>query len=478
MTLSKRLVARLDIKGNRLIKGIRFEGLRVVGEPLNYVRQYAESGVDEILFIDAVASLYGRNSLAHILRESTRSVFIPITAGGGIRSVEDAFELLSAGADKVAVNSEALKNPGLITQLAYTFGTQCVVSSIQARRVSPNKWEAMLDAGREKSGIDVLEWVDRVQSLGAGEILLTSVDQDGTCAGPDHELLEEVSKISRIPLIFGGGYSTIEDLDLAYSNPSVYGISVGAALHKSILTPQVIKNNCSSSGNQFRKLSKDLDFSELPSSLSSLSIGVIDYGMGNQQSLCNALSFMGSHVVLTSCWDDLSSCDILMLPGVGAFPEGIKQLKQRGLFDQLKSWVAAQKPLIGICLGMQMLFSDSDEFELTEGLSLLPGSVRKMSPLSEQGSPLPLPHIGWNKLSLCSDYLTDHYSTCSFYFVHSYAAADPPIDCVLAYSVYGSCSIPAVVVNGSALGFQFHPERSGMSGLHLLASSVLQLLSK
>ena len=138
----------------------------------------------------------------------------------------------------------------------------------------------MLDAGREKSGIDVLEWVDRVQSLGAGEILLTSVDQDGTCAGPDHELLEEVSKISRIPLIFGGGYFTIEDLDLAYSNPSVYGISVGAALHKSILTPQVIKNNCSSSGNQFRKLSKDLDFSELPSSLSSLSIGVIDYGMG------------------------------------------------------------------------------------------------------------------------------------------------------------------------------------------------------
>ena len=141
------------------------------------------------------------------------------------------------------------------------------------------------------------------------------------------------------------------------------------------MCPRSIKTSCLSSGNCFRKIGEKIDSSELTSCLSSLSIGVIDYGMGNQQSLCNALSFMGSHVVLTSCWDDLSSCDILMLPGVGAFPEGIKQLKRRGLFDKLKSWVAAHKPLIGICLGMQILFSDSDSLNLS--LSLLPGSVRK-----------------------------------------------------------------------------------------------------
>ena len=179
MTLSKRLVARLDIKGNRLIKGIRFEGLRVIGEPLHYVRQYAESGVDEILFIDAVASLYGRNSLAQILRKSTRSVFIPIATGGGIHSVEDAFELLSAGADKVALIQALID---LIKQLASHLDLNVLFLLFRLEEFQLIM-EAMLDAGRERSGIDVLEWVDMVQSLGAGEILLTSVDQDGTCAG-------------------------------------------------------------------------------------------------------------------------------------------------------------------------------------------------------------------------------------------------------------------------------------------------------
>ena len=140
MSLCKRLVARLDIKGNRLIKGIRFEGLRVIGDPLHHARAYASQGIDEILFIDSVASLYGRNSLTDILRSTSRDVFVPITAGGGVRSVQDAAALLAAGADKIAVNTAALENPELLKQLVLAFGSQCVVASIQARSTGPSSW--------------------------------------------------------------------------------------------------------------------------------------------------------------------------------------------------------------------------------------------------------------------------------------------------------------------------------------------------
>ena len=154
MSLCKRLIARLDIKGNMLIKGIRFEGLRVVGESTNYAKKYARSGVDELLYIDVVASLYGRNGLIEILKNISKEVFIPITAGGGIRSVKDAEKLLSAGADKVAINSAALKNANLINELSKAFGSQCVVASIQARKMPDNEmWEALGDGGRERSDL-------------------------------------------------------------------------------------------------------------------------------------------------------------------------------------------------------------------------------------------------------------------------------------------------------------------------------------
>ena len=179
MALCKRLIARLDVKGSRLIKGVRFEGLRVVGDPSDSAIRYAQAGADELLYIDAVASLFGRNSLSGLLRQASSKVFIPITAAGGVRSVDDAAALLAAGADKVAVNTAALERPQLITELAEAFGRQCVVASIQARRTSSGEWEAMKEAGRERTGRDVAEWIHLLQELGAGELLLTS-ESDGT----------------------------------------------------------------------------------------------------------------------------------------------------------------------------------------------------------------------------------------------------------------------------------------------------------
>ena len=167
--LCKRIIARLDIKGNKLIKGIRFEGVRVIGDPNSAARKYAKDGADELLYIDVVASLYGRNSIASTLKIASNEIFIPITASGGIRSISDAKNLIMAGADKIAVNTARLRDPKLLKDLFETFGSQCIVVSLQAR-IMPNErsWEAMSEMGREKSGKDALDWIQEVQKIGVG----------------------------------------------------------------------------------------------------------------------------------------------------------------------------------------------------------------------------------------------------------------------------------------------------------------------
>ncbi|MGL5257945.1 MAG: imidazole glycerol phosphate synthase subunit HisF, partial [Proteocatella sp.] len=188
-----RVIAKLDVKPPYLVKGIQLEGLRKIGNPNDFAKKYYLQGIDEIIYVDIVASLYERNSLSDMIREATKDIFIPITAGGGIRSVNDAYELLRAGADKIAVNTAAVKNPQLIRDLAMEFGSQCVVSYIEAKKTSLNNWEVYYDNGREKTGKSVVEWADQVCDLGAGEILLTSVDKDGTGKGFDVELVEAVA---------------------------------------------------------------------------------------------------------------------------------------------------------------------------------------------------------------------------------------------------------------------------------------------
>ncbi len=175
-----RLIARLDIKGPNLIKGVHLEGLRVIGDPQLFAQKYYQDGADELIYIDSVASLYGRNNLVDIVKHTAQNIFIPLTVGGGVRSVEDANLLLRSGADKVAINTACMSNPSLINELANRFGSQCVVLSIEAKKTSKGHWEAYTDNGREKTGKDVLSWVLEAVERGVGEVLLTSVDQEGT----------------------------------------------------------------------------------------------------------------------------------------------------------------------------------------------------------------------------------------------------------------------------------------------------------
>ncbi|MDD2932311.1 MAG: imidazole glycerol phosphate synthase cyclase subunit [Methylotenera sp.] len=207
-----RLIARLDIKGPNLIKGIHLEGLRVVGSPGEYALNYYLQGIDELIYMDCVASLYGRNHLGDIVRSAAKDIFVPMTVGGGIRSVEDATQILRAGADKVAVNTAAVANPQLITEIARDFGSQCMVLSIEAKQVGQERWEVYTDNGRERTGLDVLEWVKRGVAMGAGEVLLTSVDREGTRKGFDIALVKAVANEVSVPVIASGGMGKPEDL--------------------------------------------------------------------------------------------------------------------------------------------------------------------------------------------------------------------------------------------------------------------------
>ncbi len=201
-----RLIARLDVKGSKLIKGIHLEGMRVVGDPNEHALRYYKSGIDEIIFMDMVASLYGRNSLRDIVQCTARDVFVPLTVGGGIRSVDDVRDILRSGADKVAVNTAVAKRPELITEISRKFGSQCMILSIEAKRKSDSRsWEVFVDNGREHTGMDVVEWAKRGVRLGAGEILLTSVDQEGTEKGFDLDLVKAISTVVPVPVIAAGG---------------------------------------------------------------------------------------------------------------------------------------------------------------------------------------------------------------------------------------------------------------------------------
>jgi cyclase len=226
-----RLIARLDIKGPNLIKGIHLEGLRVMGDPQAFARRYYEEGADELIYMDIVASLYGRNNLKDIVSRTARDVFIPLTVGGGVRSVENVRELLRAGADKVAINTAAVNRPELVTEVSRTFGSQCMVLSIEAKRTAPGKWEVYTDNGRERTGRDVVQWAREAQGLGAGEILLTSVDQEGTRKGFDVELTRAVVDATTIPVIASGGLGSVAHLLDVTQRGGADAVAIADALH-------------------------------------------------------------------------------------------------------------------------------------------------------------------------------------------------------------------------------------------------------
>lgn len=249
-----RIIPRLDIKGKNLIKGVQLEGLRVVGDPHEFALKYYRAGADELVYMDIVASLYGRNNLSDIIRRAADQVFIPITVGGGIRSVDDARHILRSGADKVAINTAAIARPELIGEVARHFGSQAMVLSIEAKRTTSGRWEAYTDNGRERTGLDVLDWARKGVDLGAGEILLTSVDQEGTRKGFDIGLIGAVSGNVTVPVIASGGMGNVGDFISAAISGRADAISMADVLHYNRLQIDEIRAAALGAGLSVRRI--------------------------------------------------------------------------------------------------------------------------------------------------------------------------------------------------------------------------------
>ncbi len=219
--LAKRIIPCLDVTAGRVVKGISFVALRDAGDPVEIARRYDEQGADELTFLDITASSDDRGILFRIIEEVAKQVFIPLTVGGGVRQVEDVRNLLNAGADKVSINTSAVVNPQLVADAAARYGSQCIVVAIDAKQVAPGRWEVFTHGGRKATGLDVVEWAKKMQDLGAGEILLTSMDRDGTKSGFDLALTRAVTDALEIPLIASGGVGNLQHL--------VDGVKLGGA---------------------------------------------------------------------------------------------------------------------------------------------------------------------------------------------------------------------------------------------------------
>lgn len=244
-----RIIPRLDIKGPNLVKGIHLEGLRVLGKPEDFAKYYYEHGADELIFQDVVASLYGRNSLHDIISRTAKDIFIPLTVGGGLRTIDDIKLVLRAGADKVSINTAAIKNPGFIKEASLKFGSSTIVIAIEAIKQSDGKYFAFIDNGREETGIEVVSWAQQVEELGAGEIVITSVDKEGTGNGFDIDLITQISNKVKIPVVVHGGAGNKQDVLNVLTQADADAVCAASIFHYDFIEQEEFDIKESSEGN-------------------------------------------------------------------------------------------------------------------------------------------------------------------------------------------------------------------------------------
>lgn len=274
-----RIIPRLDIKGPNLVKGIHLEGLRVLGKPERFARYYYENGADELIYMDTVASLYGRNSLLKIINKTANEIFIPLTVGGGLRTLEDIKAVLRAGADKVAINTAAINNPELIRQAANKFGSSTIIVTIEALKQPDGRYLAYTDNGREYTGIDVFQWAMRAASLGAGEILLTSVDREGTGLGFDLELTRKVADSVSVPVIASGGAGNKTHIAEVVTKGKADAVSIASIIHYDFFEHALLDADYSSEGN-IEYLRSKKQFTKInPTNLQSIKEFLLDNGI-------------------------------------------------------------------------------------------------------------------------------------------------------------------------------------------------------
>ena len=460
----KRLIARLDTKGSRLIKGISFEGLRVLGSTVDFMSKYSQLAIDEIHLIDSVASLYQRSSLVDIIKESCFNIRTPIIVGGGITSLEQASTLFDVGADRISLNTILFQSSDIVFDIANKYGAQSIVISVQAKRNISMKsgWECLCDFGRQHTSVDLLEWIDTISALPFGELSLTSVDNDGRLKGFDNHLLSILPDNFNIPLTIGGGVSTLEEVDSLHNNHLVSGVLVGSALHfDKIILDQPVDSNSTYLYHNFE-----------PQSIADAHsiVHILDYNMCNKASIESAILELGYQPIWTNSPEIILNSQKLIIPGVGSFKQAIDNIIALDLFQTLyqrllTSSLNSDIKTVCICLGMQLLFSSSEEGGLTSGFDIIPGRVEKFP---SDSSTLKSTHIGWSSItSLVTN------TSCHQYFVHSYFCQPSDLSDILFQSSFDGFDFVSGVRRNGLIGIQFHPEKSGSTGLRLLRECLV-----
>ncbi len=242
--LAKRIIPCLDVRDGRVVKGVNFEGIKEVGDPVELAKEYNRQGADELVFYDITASHEGRRAMLGVVEQTAKNVFIPLTVGGGLATVDDIRDTLRAGADKVSLNSQAVKNPQLIKDGADIFGSQCICVGIDAKKIADRKWTVYINGGRVDIGIDLIDWVHQIEQLGAGEICLNSIDADGTKEGFDIEMLKAVCDNCNIPVIASGGAGKINDFAEVFEKTGATAALAASLFHFRELTVQEVKAYC------------------------------------------------------------------------------------------------------------------------------------------------------------------------------------------------------------------------------------------
>ena len=250
--LSKRIIPCLDVKDGRVVKGVNFVNLRDAGDPVEIAKKYSDEGADEVCFLDITASNEERKTMIDVVERTASEVFVPLTVGGGVRTLDDVRQMLLAGADKVSINTAAVNNPDFVRDAAEKFGSQCIVVAIDARSSGENKWEVFTHGGRNGTGIDAVEWAEKMEDYGAGEILLTSMDKDGTKSGYDLPLTRTISRNLRIPIIASGGAGTLEHLSDGVKLGEADAVLVASIFHYGEYTIKEAKDHMRSDGISVR----------------------------------------------------------------------------------------------------------------------------------------------------------------------------------------------------------------------------------
>ena len=476
----RRIITRLDVKGSNVVKGIQFEGLRIMGSPAEIARKAYTQGADELIYIDVVASLYERNSLLEVIEEaSSLGIAIPMTVGGGIRKLDDITNILRAGADKVAINTAATRDPAFITAGAKRFGRQCIVGSIQAKKQRDGSWEAYVDNGRERTGLDAIEWASKLVDLGCGELFVTSIDQDGTKKGFDTDLITQIVKNVSVPVIACGGAGSENDIHQCFDQTACDGVAFATLLHYDLTTIERVKQAAADRGvcirNSESHLESDTVAQQNNSGDTKKCVSIIDYGLGNLKSVTLAFEALGHQVKTIATPAEIIDAELLVLPGVGSFADGMAGLHARGLVEPIRQYAIKGWPLLGICLGMQLLMSHSEEFGQHNGLKIISGSVKPFkSPADVNIKHYRVPHVGWNTLcapkniSWNGSILENSSINTDVYFVHSFMVIPEKQNCTIANAQYGDQTFAAVVQDKLTFGTQFHPEKSGPAGKKML----------